>query len=352
MEAMENARGIVLAFMQGTHLRLGAGSLVFRLDSLLVRLIGEAVLLSALCNHACVQHLPYFLGNGSDFFASHELRDAIGGLIMRGDVLQGRFLHFDPDDPERSEDEPVQLSPMRSLADVVWEIRSKAQAMHDDDYLTDYTAFFELSEQCRLPRISDHTFDCSCMLYASDGLEALEDDDDEATAEHYPAHVLGNTSIAEHGQDVLDQLDELLQAKGEFSEEEFVGIMARWLTELLVLQACMFPVCNSQTKLSFCGEEGPKMQRADDSTGIRDIFLDICHENGEEVHKYNCRMSTSTCVSLGVDKKRRVVKIEYSYQDTSFCSMCRCEWCRTYEARRGPPNDVMFEEIADEFLAL
>ena len=337
MEAVENARGIVLAFMQGTHLRLGAGSLVFLLDPLLVRLIGEAVFHSALCHDACVQHLSYFLGHGSAFFASDELRETIGDLILRGDVLRGRFLHFDPDDPESLEDEPVQPSPMRSLTDVVWEIRSNAQAIQDDVYHIDYITAFELSEQCRLPRIND-------------GLEELEYDDEAAAGEHYPAHVLGNTSIAEHGQDVLDQLEELLQAEGNFGKEEFVKIMAPWLTELLVLQAVMFPVCNSQTKLGFCGNEEPSMHYDEDYISCRDIFLNICHEKGQEVDMYNCRMSISMCVNLRVTNMGRTVVLQYSYDDTSFCSMFRCEWCRTYESRRGPPNDAMFDKTADVLL--
>lgn len=139
-------------------------------------------------------------------------------------------------------------------------------------------------------------------------------------------------NIPDHVHDSLESMMAQLQ-NGNCG----IDTMAR-ITELLVLQACVFPICTDENKVLLTKHHILDMMSDADGDSI---FMWVCHgfnermalllqdtESGDEWD--TCQRASSTldaCVRVSECKKKVGIVFNHSYMEDELSEACKCRWC-------------------------
>ena len=111
-----------------------------------------------------------------------------------------------------------------------------------------------------------------------------------------------------------------------------VAEMLKWIAELFVLQICMFPDINDETKVGLTDTDAASYSQSKYSCAI---LFSMCQEY--VVGQCPWRDMCNFYVDLAVHKGGRLVEIEFTLQDNDVCK-CPNHWCQTYQSRHAIPD--------------
>lgn len=243
-----HAQELVLAFCMGSCKRLGNGSLVFHhLDNDLLQMISQPILHEARCRDACARYLELMFPGRRRAQPAAQLK--VGHMLSSPVLLQGRMLSKQQAKAFKKGRKDIvgPVGPMRPLADVVMQIRNSVMDQLQKDCEEDslfssesmkHTFYVELAESCRLLRFEELQ---DCCTY-HDHLPFSCDEEDQLNGWNHPAHLFmpwKDENVCAHMRDLLEHICDT-----EHCEEQVPHLVS----ESLVLQACVFPVCADATR--------------------------------------------------------------------------------------------------------
>lgn len=288
------------------------------------------------------QHCPY----------NTDLCDEVAEILASGMVC-GRLLTKEEEQLVRStqlecEEQLVKLlkeedddgggGGQKKLHEVVWDLRKSVQqyiqVMHDDQHGDEEKdqkkpCFSIRLGCCHLPTSEEVSCDEECKL-----LHDQEEMDVPFGWDH-AAHMyvadMNGVRISEHMLDILSHMTHIMQTHRDVDrKEERQRKLAPLITEVLIIQACVFPICNEDTKV---GPAAWKTCFGDG--GDPTVYLSLCHEFGRDDAGAPYRTSSNLDVAFQILRGGGLVQLVYNWQENDDSPGCECHWCASFDERHS-----------------
>jgi hypothetical protein len=343
----------ILAFCMGMIKRLGMNSLVLRIGTDICMTICVKLLWECIHADAAFQHLPIVFRRLDMDMDMWDMAVMVGRAMMHPNVATALTL---PGLDIRNVYEPTPLDKLEKLVNMddsqgsgtlyeaIGRIRIDqheqwAAALNTDGTIGNVTnrVFMRFGNLCRMPVCNGDGHELPLCNF--DDTESDEENGD-TQGWNYPAHFFScffaDISVRGYIKDVLGHI-----ARAGTLEE-----VLRWVADLVVLQCCVFPVCDDNSLVNICNlENNTHFMEDPDNKYCAGIGFIACHEYGRKFQDIAYRNRSSYISNVRILKDGMLVEItfkhmeEYTQRDVN----CDCSHCTTYGARYA-------EEIAESFL--
>ena len=326
-QELEHIESLALAFCCILHQRMGSASMWRELDDRVVIMIVEGLKCDAVVNYILRSHLSCM----SVYLPRKDLRRKVAQILSaKGDhaLLRGRIV---------SQEEAAMSSSAEHhgrLIDAVWAFRTGMQARVESMYpqeIQDHeqTVFMELAESCRVFAEEDMQEDSeygkrSISLHLKEVLHSMIHEDYDVDIE-----------LDDHMQNLSVYMQLAMEVKDESHRND---LMARLISEALVMQAAYFPIMDGPAKIG-CSYLDPccNCERTSQDDGFTDLSFSFCHEFEADLKQHRSRGETYYSVKIAVPCKRgSLVKLTFCGPIFSTADQrCECQWCETFAARHS-----------------
>ena len=292
-------------------------------------------------DHTCSLHMALLFQHCPHNTVLHEeLAEILASGMVRGSLLTKEeeqiFREADLEDEEQLE-QLMQLAKKESdntkdAHDVMWDVRESVQKyiknQHEScDEAEDKKPCFFIRLGCALLTSAEVSCEEECKL-----LHDPEEMDVPFGWDH-AAHVYvadsNGVKISEHMLDILSHMTRIMQTH-RHNKEERQRKLAPLITEVLILQTCVFPICNEDTKVGAGGWDACFGDFGDAS-----VYVSLCHEFAKDDAGAPHRTSSNLDVSFRVLRGGTMVQLIFNWQENCDSSDCVCHWCTSFDERHS-----------------